>query len=65
MLIKMYHDDPAQTGGPTTADVPEEQVKAWRKYGWYEENEKNEVAPRERRVGRPPKDAHGDMMDAG
>ena len=33
-FVKMYHDNPALTGGPTTADVPEEAVRHWEKNGW-------------------------------
>ena len=34
-LVKMHHDDPVATAGPTTADVPEEAVAEWMKHGWY------------------------------
>ena len=34
-MLKMYHDDPNMTGGPTTADVPEEAVAWMQKCGWY------------------------------
>ncbi len=34
-LVKMRHDDPVATAGPTTADVPEEAVSEWMKHGWY------------------------------
>jgi hypothetical protein len=34
-LVKMHHDDPIATAGPTTADVPEEAVSEWQKHGWY------------------------------
>ena len=34
-LVKMHHDDPIATAGPTTADVPEEAVAEWQKHGWY------------------------------
>ena len=34
-MLKMYHDDPKMTGGPTTADVPEEAVAWMQKCGWY------------------------------
>lgn len=34
-MPKMYHDDPKMTGGPTTADVPEEAVAWMQKCGWY------------------------------
>jgi len=34
-LVKMHHDDPIATAGPTTADVPEEAVAEWMKHGWY------------------------------
>lgn len=35
MNVKMRHDNPLATGGPTTADVPEEAVKAYQEVGWY------------------------------
>jgi len=34
-LVRMHHDNPAVTGGPVTADVPEEAVARWQKLGWY------------------------------
>lgn len=34
-MPRMYHDDPQMTGGPTTADVPEEAVGWMQKAGWY------------------------------
>ena len=34
-LVRMHHDDPIATAGPTTADVPEEAVAEWQKHGWY------------------------------
>ena len=34
-LVRMHHDDPVATAGPTTADVPEEAVAEWQKHGWY------------------------------
>lgn len=34
-LVKMHHDNPVATAGPTTADVPEEAVAEWQKHGWY------------------------------
>ncbi len=34
-IVKMHHDDPIATAGPTTADVPEEAVAEWQKHGWY------------------------------
>ena len=34
-LVKMRHDDPVATAGPTTADVPEEAVAQWQMRGWY------------------------------
>ena len=34
-MPRMYHDDPKMTGGPTTADVPEEAVGWMQKAGWY------------------------------
>jgi hypothetical protein len=34
-LVRMHHDNPAVTGGPVTADVPEEAVERWQRKGWY------------------------------
>ena len=34
-LVRMHHDNPAVTGGPVTADVPEEAVERWKRKGWY------------------------------
>ena len=34
-LVRMHHDAPVATAGPTTADVPEEAVAEWQKHGWY------------------------------
>jgi len=34
-FVRMHHDDPVATAGPTTADVPEEAVAEWMKHGWY------------------------------
>ncbi len=33
-MIKMYHNDPTVTAGPTTADVPKKYVHEWEKNGW-------------------------------
>ena len=59
-LVRLCHDDPGMTGGPATADVPEEAVPQWRKVGWHEaektkvENADNGKTPRPRGPGRPP-----------
>lgn len=34
-IVKMKHDDPLSTGGPTCADVPEQAVKDYQMAGWY------------------------------
>lgn len=34
-MPRMYHDDPQMTGGPTTADVPEEAIGWMQMAGWY------------------------------
>ena len=34
-LVRLHHDDPTVTGGPVTADVPEEAVARWQRKGWY------------------------------
>ena len=34
-IVKMYHDDPVATAGPTEADVPEDGVPMMRRAGWY------------------------------
>jgi|GEM_PF-6202005 len=44
-MVRMYHDDPVQTGGPTTADVPEEAVPWMRDCGWYVKTPAPEPAP--------------------
>ncbi len=44
-LVKMRHDDPVATAGPTTADVPEEAVPAWQKLGWYLDEAKANAEP--------------------
>lgn len=44
-MIKMYHDDPEMTGGPTTAEVPEEGVPMMRRAGWYLSGEREMTAP--------------------
>jgi hypothetical protein len=33
-MIRIYHTDPKQTGGPLTADIPEDGLEHWGKYGW-------------------------------
>ena len=38
-MPRMYHDYPKMTGGPTTADVPEEAVSWMQKCGWYLKND--------------------------
>lgn len=43
-MIKMYHDDPEMTGGPTTAEVPEEGVPMMRRAGWYLSGEREMTA---------------------
>lgn len=34
-MVRMYHDNPKETGGPTTADVPEEAIGWMQRVGWY------------------------------
>lgn len=34
-MVRMYHDNPAKTGGPTTADVPAAAVSWMQACGWY------------------------------
>lgn len=34
-MVRMYHDNPKATGGPTTADVPQEAVIWMQQAGWY------------------------------
>lgn len=34
-MPRMYHDDSVMTGGPTTADVPEEAIGWMQRAGWY------------------------------
>lgn len=41
-LVKMRHDDPVATAGPTTADVPEDGVKEYERVGWYVSNDQEE-----------------------
>ncbi len=45
-LVKMRHDDPVATAGPTTADVPEEAVAEWQKLGWYLDKAKEPETPK-------------------
>lgn len=53
-MPRMYHDDPKMTGGPTTADVPEDAVAWMQRCGWYlkpdtaPEHEYEEPRPRQR-----------------
>lgn len=35
-MLKMLHNNPEATGGPTTADVPEEMAQAYRAAGWFD-----------------------------
>ena len=51
-MVKMYHDDPKATGGPTTADVPKDGVEMMRGAGWYlkEEPGSGETAEAEART---------------
>ena len=69
-FVRLYHDDPGMTGGPTTADVPEEAVPHWRKAGWHEaekgrpENADNVESPqgvRDRREDYGREDFHLDF----
>lgn len=39
-MVRLHHDDPAATGGPLTADVPQEAVSWMLKLGWYEKSAK-------------------------
>lgn len=41
-MVRMYHDNPVQTAGPTTADVPEEAVGWMQRVGWYLKQEEAE-----------------------
>lgn len=34
-MVRMYHDDPVSTGGPTSAEVPVDGVAMMRRAGWY------------------------------
>ena len=44
-LVKMRHDDPIATAGPTTADVPEEAVERWKEQGWYLDDAASQPQP--------------------
>ena len=46
-MVRMVHDDPVATGGPTTADVPEDGVPMMRAVGWYTETDKRKRADKE------------------
>ena len=48
-LVKMHHDDPIATAGPTTADVPEEAVERWQRKGWYLKPE-DQPKPKQRKA---------------
>lgn len=47
-MVRMYHDDPSMTGGPTTADVPEEAISWMQRCGWYLRTEEVESKPIEK-----------------
>jgi hypothetical protein len=47
VVVKMYHDDPVATAGPTEADVPEEGIPMMRRAGWYLAEEKKMIPPLE------------------
>jgi hypothetical protein len=49
-MVRMVHDDPVATGGPTTADVPDDGVPMMRSVGWYLENEKEEHTTKRKRA---------------
>lgn len=52
-MVRMYHDNPKETGGPTTADVPEEAVGWMQRAGWYlkeEPKKENSEKPATRRA---------------
>jgi hypothetical protein len=49
-MVKMIHDDPEATGGPTTALVPEDGIAMMRSVGWYLENEKEEHTTKRKRA---------------
>ena len=42
--VRMLHTDPAATGGPTTAEVPESGVEMMRRVGWALAPEQAEAA---------------------
>ena len=46
-MVRMYHDNPAQTGGPITADVPEDAVRWMQKAGWYLKKEEKPFLEKE------------------
>ena len=55
-LVRMKHDDPVATAGPTTADVPEEGIKEYESVGWYLDEQKNEnMAHTEEETKKPTK----------
>ena len=47
-MPRMYHDDPMMTGGPTTADVPDEAVPWMQKSGWYLKQDTPQEKPAEK-----------------
>ncbi|MDD2966609.1 MAG: hypothetical protein PHN64_03820 [Desulfovibrionaceae bacterium] len=51
-MVKMYHDDPIATAGPTTADVPEGGVAMMRAAGWHT---KDELAEMKKEAPKPQK----------
>ena len=55
-LVRMHHDNPAVTGGPVTADVPEEAVERWKRKGWYLKPEE-QPKPKAKKAKTAPKDA--------
>lgn len=44
MMVKMYHNDPIATAGPTEADVPEEGIPMMRSVGWFLADEAKKVS---------------------
>lgn len=54
-MLRMYHDDPKMTGGPTTADVPEEAVAWMQRCGWYLKQAAQQPHEEEEPQGRQPR----------
>jgi len=56
-LIRLLHHDPLATGGPLTADVPEEALDVWFECGWRRAPEPEPKAEPEAQEAAPEQNA--------